>query len=341
MDSVTQALLGAAAAESVVGKQVGRKASAWGGFLGILPDLDILVRYSNPVDSFTYHRSFSHSLPVLLVLTPLLVWLILRLHPASREHRARWFWVVGLCLVTHVLLDSLTIYGTQLLWPFSDYPFGLGSIFIIDPLYSLPLLAGCIAVFVTRGRAARRLLKAGLVFSSLYLVWGLLAQQLMLDRLQRHLDEQGMTHDHLLVTPAPFNSVLWRFVVRVDNGYYEGFMSFLDPPGIPAMRFQASRDDLVDSLRAWPSAARLMTFSKGQFGIFNHGDDIIMSDLRMGVSPDFVFSFKVGETDDDGIVETTPSRFSGRMVTGRKLAWIFYRIGDASLPLPVGNFGDR
>ena len=84
-----------------------------------------------------------------------------------------------------------------------------------------------------------------------------------------------------------------------------------------------------------------MDFSKGQFGIFNHGDDIIMSDLRMGVSPDFVFSFKVGETDDNRIVETIPSRFSSRMVTGRKLAWIFYRIGDASLPLPVGNFGDR
>ena len=47
-----------------------------------------------------------------------------------------------LALVTHPLLDAMTVYGTQLALPFSDHPFGVGSIFIIDPLYTLPLLAG-------------------------------------------------------------------------------------------------------------------------------------------------------------------------------------------------------
>ena len=41
-----------------------------------------------------------------------------------------------------ILLDAMTVYGTQLLQPFTDHPFAVGSMFIIDPLYTLPLLVG-------------------------------------------------------------------------------------------------------------------------------------------------------------------------------------------------------
>jgi inner membrane protein len=339
MDSFTQALLGASVAESLVGKQAGRKASAWGAFLGIVPDLDFLVRYSNPVDSFTYHRSFSHSLLVFILLTPVLVWVIVKLHPSFAAHRWRWMWVVALCLVTHVALDALTIYGTQLLWPLSEHPFGMGSIFIIDPLYSLPLLAGCIAVLITRNRRGRRWLNAGLVISSAYLAWGLVAQQIMTGRIVDHLAAQDIRPQQMSVTPAPFNSILWRFVARVEGGYYDGFMSFLDPPGVPAMQFHASRDELIESLQAFPSARRLMWFSKGQFGVGQRGEDIVISDLRMGVAPEYVFSYKVAQISAQGLAEVMPEHINERNVTRDKLAWIFYRISDPTLPLPVGNFG--
>jgi len=338
MDSFTQALLGSAIAESVIGKQVGRKASLWGAFLGVLPDLDFVVRYSNPVDSFTYHRSYSHSLLVFIALVPLLVWLIRKLHPASAQQTAAWTAVVTLCLVTHVLLDTLTIYGTQLLWPLSEYPFGIGSVFIIDPLYSLPLLIGCIAVLLTRGATARRILQAGLVLSTVYLLWGLLAQHIMHNRIQQHLDELAPGIHRVTLTPAPFNSLLWRFIVRVEGGYYEGFMSFFDAPGKPAMQFHASRDELIPGLQNMPSAARLMWFSKGQFSITQQQDSIIISDLRMGVEPDYVFTFKVAERVQGQLVEVAPQHINNRNVTRQKLDWIYQRISDSSLPLPVGNF---
>ena len=51
----------------------------------------------------------------------------------------------SLVLFTHPLLDTLTIYGTQLLQPFSDHPFGVGSVFMIDSLYTVPLTVGAVA----------------------------------------------------------------------------------------------------------------------------------------------------------------------------------------------------
>ena len=55
--------------------------------------------------------------------------------------------MVWLCLVTHPLLDAFTVYGTQILLPFSDYPVGWSTLFIIDPLYTLPLVVGVVAAW--------------------------------------------------------------------------------------------------------------------------------------------------------------------------------------------------
>ncbi len=97
-----------------------------------MPDLDVFVPLGDAVRDFTYHRSASHSLIVLLALTPLIVWLILKLHPSTAEYRQRWFVLVYLVLATHVLLDSFTVYGTQIFWPLSTTPMTWSTIFIVE-----------------------------------------------------------------------------------------------------------------------------------------------------------------------------------------------------------------
>ena len=94
MDSVTQAVLGAAVGEATLGRRVGAKAALWGAVLGTLPDLDVLYPFADPVSAFTWHRGPSHSLFVLAALTPVVVWLILKLHPDSSEHRSGWYRLV-------------------------------------------------------------------------------------------------------------------------------------------------------------------------------------------------------------------------------------------------------
>ncbi len=88
MDSVTQIALGAAVGEAVLGRKIGNRAMLWGAIAGTLPDLDVFVPLGDAVKDFTYHRSASHSLLMLALATPLLVWLINRIHPSLREHRS-------------------------------------------------------------------------------------------------------------------------------------------------------------------------------------------------------------------------------------------------------------
>ena len=43
MDSITQAVLGAAVGETVLGKKIGHRAAIIGAIVGTIPDLDILL----------------------------------------------------------------------------------------------------------------------------------------------------------------------------------------------------------------------------------------------------------------------------------------------------------
>ncbi|MFX7938344.1 metal-dependent hydrolase, partial [Acinetobacter baumannii] len=53
-------------------------------------------------------------------------------------------------MISHALLDTCTIYGTQLLQPFSDARFAVPAVGIIDPLYTVILLAAVVIALTTR-----------------------------------------------------------------------------------------------------------------------------------------------------------------------------------------------
>lgn len=300
MDSLTQLTLGAAVGTAVLGHRAGYRAALWGGLCATLPDLDVFIPFGDPVADFTYHRSFSHSLFVLTALTPLLVWLIIKIHPHTAGHRGRWYWLVWLSLITHILLDSLTVYGTQIFWPLLTVPIGLGSVFIIDPLYTAALLTGVLCALLMRrnpGRG-RRFNLLGLALSTLYLGWGLAAQQFVISHAQTALAQQNIGYDRLLATPAPFNSVLWRIVAKGETRYYEGFYSWLDRRPLIRFREYTSREPLLEHLVShWP-VERLRWFSKGFYKVSAEDGKVVMSDLRMGLEPDYVFTFAVGKIDN-------------------------------------------
>ena len=178
MDSVSQILLGAACGELVLGRRVGRRAILVGAALGTLPDLDVLVPYEDAIDSFTYHRGWSHSVFVLSAASVPIAALV-QLASGERGRSVgygHWLLGVWLILVTHPLLDSFTTYGTQLWWPLPLPPVAIGSVFIIDPLYTLPLAIGVAWAWRrrdARGRAANR---AGLLAGTAYLGLTLLSQ---------------------------------------------------------------------------------------------------------------------------------------------------------------------
>ena len=301
MDSLTQIALGAAVAAACVPPVQRRKGLLVGASLGTLPDLDVVLDYGGPVENFTMHRGFSHSLLVLIPLA-VLVWLALwRLWPPVREAPRRWLAATTLVLVTHSLLDAHTAYGTQLWWPFAPPPTAWATIFIIDPLYTLPLLVAVVAVLIRPASIATgRLLAAGVVLSTAYLGWTWTARAIVMENARASLALRGIGDAEVFLTPTPFNSLLWRVVARVEGGHLEGLDSVVADDGLVEFDVHPSDDTALDAAAEIRAVERLRWFADGFASAEVIDDELVMTDLRMGQHPVFVFRHVAAARDGDG-----------------------------------------
>lgn len=327
MDSITQIALGAAIGEAVLGRRIGNRAALWGGLCGLFPDLDVLIPFGGAVENFTYHRGFSHSIFVLTALTPVFVWFILKIHPGTREYRTRWGALVFLALITHILLDGLTVYGTQILWPLPTPPVMWSTLFIIDPVYSIPLFCGVLAAVIMSRKRGRghRFNTVCLALSTVYLAWSIGAKVYVNDTVEDELARQNIAYQNVLTVPTPFNTVLWRVLVMDDQGYYEGFYSLLDQHRNIRFSHYPRNEQLLDGLAEhWP-VQRLRWFTHGFYAVQQRDDAIVLSDLRMGLEPYYVFQFKVAEMGNPHPVPTWGQRIRGNRGAER-LPWVWQRI---------------
>ena len=292
MDSLSQAVLGASVAGAIAPAGHRGKAMLLGAGLGTLPDLDVFIDFGGAVENFTYHRGFSHSL---LVLAPfsVLLWLLLRRWwTPVRDAPLRWLCAIGLTLLTHPLLDAHTAYGTQLFWPLPVPPTSWATLFIIDPLYTLPLLVG-VLVAAFRRRAAGTALRVGLVLSTLYVGWSWVAQATVSRNVEDALASMQLQDAPVFMTPTPLNTLLWRVVVMTDDGYLEGFDSLLIDEGVMRFTAHASAVDAMNIAGDVWAVERLRWFARDFVKASVENDKLVISDLRMGQEPVYVFSHVV------------------------------------------------
>ncbi|KPQ02813.1 metal-dependent hydrolase [Marinobacter sp. HL-58] len=332
MDSITQAALGASLAGAVAGKTLGRSALLIGAALGTLPDLDVVIDYGTAVANFTQHRGFSHSLFILLPLSFLLAWGLHRWRPVlSYRH---WFTVTALILLTHPLLDAFTTYGTQLFWPFGS-PVAISSIFIIDPLYTLPLLAGILA-FLFRGQHTRAVM-AGLVVSTLYLGWSFTAQQIISDRVEPALAAEGLEDAPRLVQPMPFNTVLWRVTVMGEDQRVEIVTGFLDGDG-PVTLERFPRDpELAETAASLEEGRRLEWFTDGFLHYEKANGTLTATDIRLGIPGAHPFTFILARDNGDSLTPEPSSRLDRPAVAGELLGVLWNRMTGSAPVLCLAN----
>ncbi len=308
MDTVTQIALGAAVGEATLGRKVGWRAPLWGGLCGLLPDLDILWPFADAVSAFTWHRGYSHSIAALVLVAPVVAWAAVRIHPGTRPFQRSWLLLAFLALITHPLLDCFTVYGTQVLLPFSDLPVAWSTVFIIDPMFTVPVALGVLAALVLSRKhgLGHRLNHAGLALGVAWLAFTVAAKA-HVGRVASDSLPPGVTH--VFTTPTPLNAVLWRVVAMTGDGrYFEGYYSLLDAEPRVAFKSRPDGHDLLDPLRGEASVARLVWFSRGFFNGRELGNgEIVISDLRMGLEERPVFSFVVGRRTGDAI-EPLPAR---------------------------------
>ncbi len=331
MDSLSQIVLGASVQGAILGKYQGRKAYLYGAMLGTLPDLDVLISYGDPVSNMTYHRGFSHSLIVLTALGLGGAWLISRYHqwrdmplPYSTKRLAL---AMTLALTTHPILDSFTVYGTQLFWPLQESlpltPFSIASVFIIDPLYTLPLLIAMI-IGLVKGRKLsifksglldnyQRLAVWMLIVSSSYLLLSLGLKYHAQNKAEQTLASAGIDNIVRIKTMPVLPTILmWRTLAEDDqNQLIELRGSVLDGR-LPEYRYLTQYENSQTLKAAIPQtnqhyANRLDWFSGDWTGYrtqtlngssAQNNEQLVVDDLRMMAGNTAFFSFVLAAKDN-------------------------------------------
>ncbi|MGR2740406.1 metal-dependent hydrolase [Billgrantia sp. Q4P2] len=301
MDTLTQAALGAAVGGTVLGRRLGRKAVLIGAALGTLPDLDVFLDYGDAVANITEHRGFSHSLFVLTGLGTLLALLARHFAPARDISFGRWWAYFVLCLVTHPLLDVLTTYGTQIWWPLDVRPSAWPVVFIIDPLYTLPLLVG-IGFAMATGNGLRGP-AWGLGLSCAYLAFAMAAKGVVEYRLAPLLAERGLQEAPRLVQPTPFNTLLWRVTIIDGDRHHETLVGLLDGGRAPVVETFSRGAELEPIALALEKGRRLDWFAGPYLRYealeMNGRETLVATDLRLGFPGFFAFSYALAVRDEE------------------------------------------
>ncbi|TCO76728.1 metal-dependent hydrolase [Chromatocurvus halotolerans] len=219
MDPITQGLAGAALPQSVARRKTVAIAGLLGFLAGMTPDLDVLIRSDNdPLLFLEYHRQFTHSL-IFIPLGGLICALLLHPLLARRQglaFKSTWIFCT-LGYATHGLLDACTTYGTLLFWPFSDVRIAWNTISIIDPLFSLPILAFLITGTLRKRPAWARL---AMIWGLAYLCLGIWQRDVARDLGAAIAITRGHTPLELDAKPSFGNILVWKIVYRTEERFY-------------------------------------------------------------------------------------------------------------------------
>ncbi len=309
MDSLTQAALGAAVGEAVLGRKAGNRALLLGALAGTLPDLDILAHpFIDEVAQLAWHRGYSHALLAQALAAPILGWLFWRVTRRKYGSALEWSILALLALWTHALLDAFTVYGTQLLLPFSNVAVAFNTISIIDPIYTLPLLIGVILSMVYRRTPKRAAIfnAVGIGLSTAYLLFTVGIKAHVGSVFENELARNDIRFQRTMTTPTIFNAALWRCSADLGDSVVVGYYSLFDGDKPMATAAVSKRIDLLPS-DSDPAVRRLLWFSKGWFTLTEQGPDTLFHDLRFGKldvdspqSASYIFSWTLERKPQNG-----------------------------------------
>jgi inner membrane protein len=329
MDTLTQILLGAAVGHAVGGRRLGWLAPAAGAVGGLIPDLDVFwPTPERSVDFWDVHRGITHSLFFGPVVGGALGWISARLHARSAARRgkstqgllAAWCAVWILALFTHPLLDYFTVYGTQLLAPFSDKRFAIHAIPIIDPVYTLILIAALVAAWRIGWKTVvgQRVMIGALVLTTAYLFVAWAQHFRALDLARADIAYQERAPATLQSSTTMFTPWLRRLSTEEEATRHVGFVSTINPQPISwvIVERDMEAEALLEDALATPEGTIYRRFATGL--LHPHlvetpdGRFLRVGDMRYG-SPGATITGMWGlewPLDDDGRIAGEGLRYS-------------------------------
>lgn len=306
MDSFTQIVLGAAVGEAVLGRRIGNKALLYGAIGGTIPDLDILSSFfTDTVSAIEIHRGITHSLLFSLLFSPVLAWIVTRYE--AYKNIWKWTQLFFWSLITHSLLDAHTSWGTQILWPW-PHTFAFKTIFVIDPLYTVPFTVCLIFVIREKKESSKRKFYnwLGLGISTVYLLSTFILKAKALIEFENALQEQDISYFNIETRPSPMNTILWNANIETEDAYLLANYSFFDSQPIHFAEHYKNHQ-LLGTLIHNKNVKRMIAISEGWYTIEEKNGSLYFNDLRFGVlgidlnSENFVFQYKIDKDAHDEV----------------------------------------
>ena len=282
MDSITQATLGASIGHALLGKKLRWKASVLGAGVATIPDLDVLLTpFFTEIQKVSLHRGYSHSVLFITFLS-LFLYFILRKRKIFQDVSSiRLILMLYLTLLTHLVLDTFTSYGTQLFLPFTDWRVSFDSISIIDPFYTVPLLLGLLASLWAQRARRSSFLKPntiGLILSSLYLAFTLVNKTRVDQEFNQALNSKSISTIDLLTVPVKVGNVHWYGVGNDGANLHIGQYNILKKEPINFQSFPIN-DHLLDEVDS-EIVDRMRWFAKDFYTVAKLEDKIRIYNMQ-------------------------------------------------------------
>lgn len=290
MDSISQAVLGAAVGETVLGKKLGNKAVFLGALGGTIPDFDVISGFwQSDVQALVTHRGVTHSIIFCFLAGLFIAYLFSKYFKQTISFR-KWFVFWFLCFITHAFLDCLTTWGTQLFWPF-DYRVAIKSVFVADPLYTIPfLLCLIVCVCLKRNSSIRRKWNwAGIIISCCYLIFGLYNKYQVHNVFKEALNAKGIEYNRFSTRPTPLNTILWACNVDAEDKYYLAYFRLGEEVNDITFYKKEKNHHLAHKIRQEEEFKILRKITNDNYIMREDSvGNLIMSDLRFGQHDGFL-----------------------------------------------------
>ena len=291
MDPITQISIGAAVAVAISPKDQTRLAAFLGAVAGGAPDLDVLIRSSaDPLLSLQYHRHFTHALIMAPVIGFCIAVVFKLLLFRSTVPLKKFVLYAAAGALTHGPIDACTSYGTLLYWPFSSHRESWDLISIIDPIFTLPLVALTLLA-IRRGQPLFARIAVALCVT--YLSFCGFQHMRAKEVAQEIAAESNHYPDVYSVRPSLANNLLWRTIYEFNGRYYVNAVWVVpgkEPVVYPGRSVNVfSTEDAADL--ALPDSVlgrdieRFRYFSQGY--VYRHPNhENVLGDLRYAIYPD-------------------------------------------------------
>ncbi len=326
--------MGACLGEGIAGKKLGKKAMLIGALANNLPDIDVITTFwTEPAKELLVHRGITHSILFACIAGPLLAYLFQKTFTKNPISFRRWLLLIQSGLFIHIIMDAFTAYGTGWFEPFSHYRVTFNTLFILDPLFSLPMIIAAVVLLVLKSSSVQKrgvTYRLGLGLSALYLSITIGVKVYVNSVVSKDLAVNNISYSSYLATPTPMNNVLWYAIAKKDDHFYIGYYSIFDKDEQIKWELFTQNDSLLSPFKLSEEVAYLKRFSKDYYCLHKEKNHVVFSDMRFGQiggwyikQAPFVFNFNL-EQGKDNKTNLQQGRF--KSFNSKDLSLLFDRI---------------